>query len=752
MLIGLSFAYAALLLSAPSIPLIAIGLWWTANTVAHNFIHTPFFRSRALNRGVLAVPVGADGRSAESVARPASAASPRAARTPGIRLARPDVRRGRSWTRDVAVETGRGPDVVGRGGGGRSGSSSWASMLPGYLAGLGLCSLQGHFEHARGTTSHYGWLYNWCFFNDGYHAEHHLRPGEHWTRLPSQPLRRRARAAGGRRCSAGSTRSASSRWSAGCCGRRGSSGSCSRPTSARSRRCCRGLPPIHRVTIVGGGLYPRSALILRRLLPDATLTIVDAKPEHLEIASAFLPGDVELEHRLFDAAVPEPADLVVIPLAFIGDRDRVYRHPPAKAGRGARLDVEAARGRRAGIVAAAQAAESRHALRAACLLAVLVSAKAVTLLGRHSRCRRGLLSPISGRTSASPCVFFVVDRALETPGAGVGRLRPAGRLRGDQRSRRAGALHAADVDHDAGRARAAGRRRPSLCDRRQLLALAAPLVRGGCAAADVQAPPGRDAALGGGRRRSRSSRSVRSRCLESTRTACTGTRSARWSRRAFLAWSPRPGAADWRASPFGQPRGEDLGVLRGSMKGRNVILVVLESTGARHLGAYGAVTGSDAEPHRARAAVDRLRARVCGLSREHQGPVRDAVLAIPGLRYAARDSTPDVPCAPLPRTLAAGRLPDGALSLGPVRLSRHAGDDRAARVRPARRRGRDRRPGELELRRRRRLDGSAGASVDRVARKGRALLPDLPADRGTPPLRGRAGPGRSRAATTSPAT
>ena len=51
-LIALSFAYAAFLLSAPSIPLIAIGLWWTANTVAHNFIHTPFFRSRALNRVV----------------------------------------------------------------------------------------------------------------------------------------------------------------------------------------------------------------------------------------------------------------------------------------------------------------------------------------------------------------------------------------------------------------------------------------------------------------------------------------------------------------------------------------------------------------------------------------------------------------------------------------------------------------------------------------------------------------------------
>ena len=50
LLILLSLVYAALLLSVPSIPLIAIGLWWTANTVAHNFIHTPFFRARSVNR------------------------------------------------------------------------------------------------------------------------------------------------------------------------------------------------------------------------------------------------------------------------------------------------------------------------------------------------------------------------------------------------------------------------------------------------------------------------------------------------------------------------------------------------------------------------------------------------------------------------------------------------------------------------------------------------------------------------------
>src|SRR5206468_1668972 len=58
--------------------------------------------------------------------------------------------------------------------------------LPGYLAGLGLCYLQGHYEHVRGTTSHYGSLYNLTFFNDGYHVEHHERPGEHWRYLPRQ--------------------------------------------------------------------------------------------------------------------------------------------------------------------------------------------------------------------------------------------------------------------------------------------------------------------------------------------------------------------------------------------------------------------------------------------------------------------------------------------------------------------------------------------------------------------------------------
>src|ERR1700693_4784350 len=45
----------------PLAPLIALGVWWNSNTIAHNFIHRPFFRSAGLNRlfsAALAVLLG----------------------------------------------------------------------------------------------------------------------------------------------------------------------------------------------------------------------------------------------------------------------------------------------------------------------------------------------------------------------------------------------------------------------------------------------------------------------------------------------------------------------------------------------------------------------------------------------------------------------------------------------------------------------------------------------------------------------
>src|ERR1700682_5974570 len=48
--VGFALAHAAVLLVAPVGATVALGLWWNANTVSHNFIHKPYFRSQLLNR------------------------------------------------------------------------------------------------------------------------------------------------------------------------------------------------------------------------------------------------------------------------------------------------------------------------------------------------------------------------------------------------------------------------------------------------------------------------------------------------------------------------------------------------------------------------------------------------------------------------------------------------------------------------------------------------------------------------------
>jgi arylsulfatase A-like enzyme len=111
-----------------------------------------------------------------------------------------------------------------------------------------------------------------------------------------------------------------------------------------------------------------------------------------------------------------------------------------------------------------------------------------------------------------------------------------------------------------------------------------------------------------------------------------------------------PGSVDWRLSPFAAAHGENLTSLGGSLAGRNVILIVLESTAARHLGLYG-------------AAVDPM-PNLTDLGRH--GVVFDRTYSvypesIKGLfatlcsRYPAFDLSPeayrDVPCTSLPRSL-----------------------------------------------------------------------------------------------------
>jgi fatty acid desaturase len=73
---------------------------------------------------------------------------------------------------------------------------NWKAVLflvPFYYLGECLSSLNGYYEHLGGNpdkpiawgVSTYAPVYNWLWFNNGHHAEHHYRPAVHWTRLPA---------------------------------------------------------------------------------------------------------------------------------------------------------------------------------------------------------------------------------------------------------------------------------------------------------------------------------------------------------------------------------------------------------------------------------------------------------------------------------------------------------------------------------------------------------------------------------------
>ena len=297
--------------------LIALGVWWNAQTISHRFIHRPFFRHALANHlfaAALSVALGFP----QSLWRDRHLAHHAGAdRRPA--LSREMLLQAMLVLLFWAMIAGRSPSFF------------LATYVPGYLAGLTLCALHGHYEHAGGVTSHYGSLYNMLLFNDGYHVEHHAHPGVPWRRLPEYR--------------AGSARV--SRWPAPLrwierFGLDGLERVVLRSTTlqrfvlrthARAfRDLVPSLAPIDRIAIVGGGLFPRSYLVLRRLLPHARFTIIDADAGNLVRARAFVGGsDVELVHARFSERARARYDLVVIPLSFDGERRALYARPPAPA-------------------------------------------------------------------------------------------------------------------------------------------------------------------------------------------------------------------------------------------------------------------------------------------------------------------------------------------------------------------------------------------------------------------------------------
>ncbi len=314
--IGLAAAQGLVLAVWPTLPVIAIGVWWNSNTIAHNFIHRPFFRQRSLNlffSAYLSMLLGIP----QAVWRDRHLAH----------------HAGVPWrwraSRQLLFETAL---VL----------SLWATLatlnprffvtvyLPGYFAGLGLCAIQGHYEHAQGVTSHYGRVYNFLCFNDGYHAEHHANPGVPWTRLPERVITGAHTSVRPAllRCLdqlnlEGMERLVlRSRWM-------------QRFVLQRHRRALRALlpkiAPIHRVAIVGGGLFPRTALLLQELIPGVRITIIDVSVRNIATAQTLIGGPVDFVHSRYPHGGKPDCDLIVIPLCFDGDREAIYRHPPAGA-------------------------------------------------------------------------------------------------------------------------------------------------------------------------------------------------------------------------------------------------------------------------------------------------------------------------------------------------------------------------------------------------------------------------------------
>ena len=304
----------------------AIVVWWSSNTVAHLFVHRPFFRRRSSNR-LFALAMSLALGIPQTLWRDRHLAH-HAGVAPRLR-----------WSSELTLQV----TVV---------LVLWAMLIerapmffatvyvPGYLGGLLLCVLHGHFEHAGGTVSYYGRLYNVLLFNDGYHVEHHANPGVPWSRLPER-RDPRARA---------SAWPAPLRWV-----ERGASGVLEalervvlgspllqrfvlRVHERALRELIAGLPRLRHIVIVGGGLFPRTALILQSLVPHARITIVDSNRANLDRARARLT-DVTFIHARYPVSdwgrtgvthVSDP-DLVIVPLCFDGDREAIYGRPPAPA-------------------------------------------------------------------------------------------------------------------------------------------------------------------------------------------------------------------------------------------------------------------------------------------------------------------------------------------------------------------------------------------------------------------------------------
>jgi hypothetical protein len=326
---------------------LGVSLWWCSNTIAHNHLHGPLFRSRRWNAvfsAFLSVVLGVPQTlwRARHLEHHAGDARRRKRRPLGALF---------------AVEVGL---IAGAWIGLAIFAPSFLlfAYAPGYALGMVLCTLQGYHEHKAeigepgSGVSYYGRLYNLLWFNDGYHIEHHRFPAEHWTRLPARrcpphqlpphqlpppaaavsafpPVLRsfeRFRSLNQLQADALGffeqlvlRSDALQRFVIACHER-----------AFRALLPSLGKRPLRRIGIVGGGMFPRTVVILRRLLPESRLIVLDQSAHSIELARRYLSArgegerGVEFREARFEPGSCPDFDLLVTPLALVGDQRALY--------------------------------------------------------------------------------------------------------------------------------------------------------------------------------------------------------------------------------------------------------------------------------------------------------------------------------------------------------------------------------------------------------------------------------------------
>jgi fatty acid desaturase len=119
------------------------------------------------------------------------------------------LRDGTSVTSKEAIRRGEGATLLRESVASAAGWVAWLAIdwrfalcfwLPTFFFGWFLAHAENYFEHFRAkdvanrfanSVSYYGRWYNVLMFNEGYHQEHHIEPGRHWTLRPSVHERHR---------------------------------------------------------------------------------------------------------------------------------------------------------------------------------------------------------------------------------------------------------------------------------------------------------------------------------------------------------------------------------------------------------------------------------------------------------------------------------------------------------------------------------------------------------------------------------